>query len=77
MNYNVVFTLHSRQDLFDIYKYVALNDSVVNADKMRNQIKLRCLSLDKFPNRRHKLPEFEFMKGKDYLEIHYKSYRII
>ena len=77
MTYNVLFTFQSRQDLFEIYKYVAWNDSTAKADKLKNQLKLKCLSLVEFPNRGHKLPELEYSESNDYLEIHYKPYRII
>lgn len=67
----------AKEDLFEIYRFVALNDSISNADKLIKNLKLRCLTLNELPNRGHKLPELEYLEGKDFLEIHYKPYRII
>lgn len=64
-------------DFFEIYKYVFFNDGPLKADKLIANLKSLCLSLDKFPNRGHKLKEFRTLDINPYLEIHYKSYRII
>ena len=76
MNYEVRIISIAEKDLDDIYEYVAINDSIDNAEKLIDKLIQKCLDLDRLPNRGHKLSEFEFEK-KDFLEIHYKSYRII
>jgi toxin ParE1/3/4 len=76
MNYEVRIISIAEKDLDDIYEYVAINDSINNAEKLIDKLIQKCLDLDRFPNRGHKLSEFEFEK-KDFLEIHYKTYRII
>ena len=76
MKYEVHIISIAEKDLDDISDYVAINDSIKNAEKLIDKLIQKCLDLDNFPYRVHKLPEFEFGE-KDFLEIHYKSYRII
>lgn len=72
MNYKIIFTTQAIEDLFETYKFVALNDSLEKADMLLSQLKLKCSSLNKFPNRGHKLPELLNIGELTYLEIHYK-----
>ncbi|HMQ68327.1 MAG TPA: type II toxin-antitoxin system RelE/ParE family toxin [Ignavibacteria bacterium] len=76
MNYEVRIISIAEKDLDDIYENVAKSDSINNAEKLYVKIIQICLDLNKLPNRGHILSEFEFEK-KDFLEIHYKTYRII
>ena len=80
MNCEVRIISIAEKDLDDIYEYVAINDSINNsinnAEKLIDKLIQKYLDLDKLPNRGHKFSEFEFEK-KGFLEIHYKSYRII
>ncbi len=77
MKYNVLFLADAEKDINEIYEYISSSDSNLNADKLINKIIKKCEDLESFPNRGHKLPELEYTEGKDYIEIHYKPYRII
>jgi len=76
MEYKVEFSVDAQNDLFDIYYYIAVNDSFERADKLRNKLLGLSLSLSKFPFRGHILPE---LKGstENFLEITSYPYRII
>ena len=67
----------AEDDLFEIYQYVAKNDSVARAEKFLDKLEEACLSLCELPNRGHVPPELERVAVYDYLEIHYKPYGII
>ena len=73
MKYRVNFVSDAEKDLFEIYKYVYLNDSEDSADKLYK----KCLSLQKIPQRGHIPPELRLLEIEDFLEVHYKPYRII
>ncbi|MBK8552520.1 MAG: type II toxin-antitoxin system RelE/ParE family toxin [Ignavibacteria bacterium] len=77
MNYDVRINPLAEKDLDEIYENILLNDCKINAEKLIDKLIQKCLDLKKFPNRGHKLQELEYMEKKDYLEIHYKPYRII
>ncbi|MFQ6113241.1 MAG: type II toxin-antitoxin system RelE/ParE family toxin [bacterium] len=75
--YEVVFTDDARQDLFDIYTYIAIEDSIAKADKLIESLKNACKRLSELPTRGHVPHEFDHLNISDYLEIHCKEYRII
>lgn len=75
--HKVILTEYANNDLFDIYCYIALEDSFKSADKLIQQIKDACYSLSKLPNRGHVPHEFALLDVSNYLEIHYNEYRII
>lgn len=77
MKYRVVLLSDAREDLFEIYNYVAINDSVNNAEKLIDNLENTCLKLSQFPHRGHIPPELDRIEVHDYLEIHYKPYRAI
>ncbi|HMQ70567.1 MAG TPA: type II toxin-antitoxin system RelE/ParE family toxin [Ignavibacteria bacterium] len=77
MKYDVQFTKDAENDIFGLYEYIKSNDSIDMAEKLIDRLIQKCSDLDIFPNRGHILPELEYLQRKDYLEIHYKSYRII
>ncbi|MEO8208951.1 MAG: type II toxin-antitoxin system RelE/ParE family toxin [bacterium] len=77
MKYEVRFIFDAEKDINEIYEYVASNDSKINAEKLIDKLIQKCSDLDRFPNRGYKLTELEYLEVKDYLEIHYKPYRII
>ncbi|MFB0515685.1 MAG: type II toxin-antitoxin system RelE/ParE family toxin [Candidatus Neomarinimicrobiota bacterium] len=64
-------------DLFDIYRYVASADSPSKAGRLIDKLQDLCLGLEEFPDRGHVPPELASINVYDYLEIHYKPYRII
>ncbi len=77
MKYKVNFVSDAEEDLFEIYKFVYLNDSEENAEKLHSMLSEKCLLLQKFPERGHIPPELDLLEVSDFLEIHYKPYRII
>ncbi|MFQ5709291.1 MAG: type II toxin-antitoxin system RelE/ParE family toxin [bacterium] len=77
MKYQVQIIKEAEDDLFEIYQFVAKNDSISRAEKLLDKLEETCLSLSELPNRGHVPPELERVAVYDYLEIHYKPYRII
>jgi toxin ParE1/3/4 len=77
MKFQVHFVSDAEEDLFEIYSYVAKNDSILKAKKLLANIEQTCLSLSALPKRGHIPPELERVAVYDYLEIHFKPYRII
>ncbi|MDZ7623800.1 MAG: type II toxin-antitoxin system RelE/ParE family toxin [Ignavibacteriaceae bacterium] len=77
MRFKVNFINDAEEDLLDIYKYVYLNDSEDNAEKLYDNLYKKCLTLQVFPKRGRILPELKLLEIVDFLEIFYKPYRII
>jgi len=77
MKFQVHFVSDAEEDLFEIYSYVAKNDSILKAKKLLANIEQTCLSLSALHKRGHIPPELERVAVYDYLEIHFKPYRII
>ena len=77
MKYHVYITADAEEDIFGIYKYVALTDRVENADHLFQKIEEKIYSLTTLANQGHFPPELEQIGIHEYREIHYKPYRII
>ena len=77
MTYQVHIIAEAEGDLFEIYEFVALSNSPQRAEKLLTGLEETCLSLAELPNRGHVPPELQRVAVYDYLEIRYKSYRII
>jgi toxin ParE1/3/4 len=77
MKYKVNIISDAEDDLFDIYKYVYFNDSEDNAENLYSKLHEKCLLLKEFPERGHIPLELKLLDIGDFLEIHYKPYRII
>ena len=77
MKFRVNFVSDAEKDLFEIYKYVYLNDSEDSAEKLYDRLYKKCLSLRRIPQRGHIPPELRLLEIEDFLEVHYKPYRII
>jgi toxin ParE1/3/4 len=77
MRYQVFITHEAEEDLFEIFKYIAMNDAVSKAESLTKKLKKTCESLDELPHHGHVPPELERIGVYDYLEIHYKPYKII
>ena len=75
--YRVRIIEDAEHDLIDIYHYVALNDSAGNAAYILDQLESLCLGLVELPHRGHVPPELDRISVTDYLEVHFKPYRII
>lgn len=77
MNYLVELTSQAEEDIFEIYKFIAYNDSIENAEAIFDRIVSKCFSLSEFPFRGRINPELAMLNKKDYYEIQCKPYRII
>jgi len=77
MKFQVYIVNDAEEDLFQIYQYIALNDTPAKAEKIFQKLKETCLNLKRFPKRGHCPPELEHIGVFDFLEIHYKPYRIV
>ena len=77
MKYKVNFVSEAEEDLFQIYKYIYINDSEEKAEKLYTKLYEKCLLLQEYPERGHIPPELNLLDVEDFLEIHYKPYRII
>jgi toxin ParE1/3/4 len=77
MKYSVHVILDAENDLWDIYRYVAQNDSIEKAVQLIDNLKEIMMSLEAFPLRGHCPPELERVGVRDFKEIFFKPYRII
>jgi toxin ParE1/3/4 len=77
MKYAVHLVEDAEKDLFDIYRYVALNDSPEKAEKLLDYLEQTILKLETFPERGHYPPELERIGVREYREVFYKPYRIV
>lgn len=77
MRYRILLVSDAEEDLFEIFKYVSLEDSVENAEKIIREIEEKCKSLADFPDRGHIPPELARIGVFDFHEIHYKFCRVI
>ncbi|MHB1686611.1 MAG: type II toxin-antitoxin system RelE/ParE family toxin [Ignavibacteriaceae bacterium] len=67
----------AENDLFEIYKFVYSNDSEENAERLYDKLYQKCLTLQEIPEKGHIPPELRLLEIEDFLEVHYKPYRII
>jgi toxin ParE1/3/4 len=77
MKHSVLFIQSAEDDLFDIYRYIYVNDTPSAADKIHKGIIDKCKSLESYPKRGHIPSELAAVNMKEYLEVHYKVFRII
>ncbi len=75
--YDVIFDQDAEDDLFDIYAFVALNDSVEKADRLFSALRRSCLAIRKLPLRGNILTELAEIGVVEFREHHYKPFRII
>ncbi len=73
--FNVYITHHARQDLEEIYAYIAA-DSSAHAVRFIGEIEKQTLSLSTMPDRVALIPENAFF-GTRFRHLLYKKYRII
>lgn len=76
MNFKVSFTENARQDLLEIFYYVAIHDSPQKAETLIQKLETLCSKLEKFPRRGHYPPELDLLSITLYREVHYGPYRI-
>jgi len=67
----------AEQDLIDIYRYVAVHDSVEKAAYVLEQLEPLYSSLAELPMRSHIPPELDRIGVTNYREVHFKPYRVI
>lgn len=77
MRFSVYLIEDVEKDLFDVYRYVAQNDSIEHADNLLDKLEKKILSLETMPQRGHVPLELERIGVVEYREIFYKPYRII
>jgi len=75
--YDVIFDQDAEEDLFDIYTYVAMNDSVERADRLLRALRQTCQTVRR-PPLRGNIPTELFQIGVvEFRELHHKPYRVI
>ena len=77
MKYEVLIVEDAEADLLEIYRYVALNDSLEKADQLIDKLEQVIKALYRLPARGHVPPELAGIGVSDYREVHFKPYRVI
>ena len=77
MMHRVLIIADAEEDILDIYRYVARNDSPATAKDLLEKLRQACESLSASPERGRVPPEFERIGVSEYREIHFKPYRVI
>jgi toxin ParE1/3/4 len=77
VTYEVLLTDDAENDLFEIYRYVAFNDSLEKADQLLDKLEELVQALARLPMRGHIPPELGRIGVTDYREVHFKPYRVI
>ena len=77
MTYQVNIISYAEDDLFDIYAYILEHDSRQSAEYVFNEIEKVCDSLEHMPQRGHIPPELSRINVVQFLELHFKPYRVI
>lgn len=77
MRFAVLLSAAAERDLEDIYRYIAENDSVVNANRVLAGLEKACSRLASFPNSGNVPKELSLLEITEYREVHFKPYRVI
>jgi len=77
VTYQVIIIQDAEDDLFEIYRYIFEHDSEQSANYVLNSLEELCNSLDQMPQRGHVPPELSRISVSNYLEVHFKPYRVI
>lgn len=77
MTYKVLIIDDAEDDLFDIYRYILKHDSRESAEYVLDSIEALYNSLEQLPQRGHIPLELERINVSNYLELHFKPYRVI
>ena len=75
--YRVRLAEDAEHDLIDIYRYIALNDSVEKAAYVLDQLESLCARLTELPERGHPPHELDRIGVMNYREVNFKPYRVI
>ncbi len=77
MKYFVHLIIDAENDLLEIYRHVARNDSIEKAGRLIGNIEKAILGLEILPFRGHYPPELERIGVLEFREVFFKPYRII
>jgi toxin ParE1/3/4 len=77
MAFRVVLAEDAERDVEDIYRHVAINDSVISADRVLGGLEKTMSGLAKMPARGNVPKELHRIGITEFREAHYKPYRII
>ena len=77
MRFAVLLSAAAERDLEEIYRYIAENDSVANADRVLAGIEAACSRLTSLPNSGNVPKELSLPGITEYREVHFKPYRAI
>jgi toxin ParE1/3/4 len=77
MPFEVRLSEDAERDIEDIYRYVALHDSIDKADSLLDALERLCAGLMEFPERGNRPKELEPLGIPEFHEAHYKPYRVI
>lgn len=77
MTHRVELVVDAEEDLFDICRYVAEQDSPGAAALLLDRLEAACNSLTELPSRGHVPPELEHIGVSAYREIDLAPHRII
>jgi len=75
--YKVLLTRRAESDIEDIYNYIAVGDSVRNADLVLAGLEATLARLDEFPERGNVPKELAELGMAEFREAHFKPYRVI
>lgn len=77
MKYRVVMVETAELDVYDIHRYIEMNESPARADALLDDLEGIVASLADMPEQGHFPPELERIGIRDYREIHCQPYRIV
>ena len=77
MRFAVLLSAAAERDLEEIYRHIAENDSVANADRLLAGIEEVCSRLTSLPNRGNVPKELSLLGITEYREVHFKPYCVI
>ena len=77
MKYEVRIDNVASDDLYAVYRYVAINDSPIKAEHLLDNLHKAMSSLETMPARGSHPPEMQRWGIFDFREIFFKPYRII
>ena len=77
MKYTIEIVIDAENDLREIYRYAARNDSIGKADRLIDNIEKTIVTLETLPFRGNYPPELERIGVLEFREVFFKPYRII
>ena len=77
MQHRVLITQGAEDDIVELWFYLAADKSIPDADYVVRKIKETIESLAEIPTRGQIPPELDRISVSDYLQVHFKPYRVI